>query len=471
MHKNFKNLLLIVGMVLVILIALFFVVNIVTSVVKHKNTSDTLAQPEVVMNENNGDSSIIYKNNVFQFQLSFPETWEGYMVKEKQMTHTRYERGFIVKRLSFGFPIDGRTDEECDGCFEEVFWLDVYKNSVFEELEEINNAEIDRSGFSVATNLGRIVGKDDYHTFITRSGIHGQSYSGKFTFERQKEASIFLKEFQSNLDDSDSIIYQNNDFDFTLTLPKSFKGYSIKEEENTGILKSNVVTLGFKFNWKTDNWTTEECDTCFVEVLDIDIMDEAFFWELKRQSDKDIAVNGANPLNFVGVPSMIHDGYVFRIFNRLNQALPPEPVNKKIQGYNFRVVAESLKPIKKELKESEICVTPPTSTPIGMDVYPIAPQYENLKFLGQIFTDYDCGSTRTDKIYGVDGENYILGSRIRLKDKPRASLSLILDSIGYDHKDGDFKVWTLKDTVKIKDLIILKYYSEYFKSDDCVNCG
>lgn len=124
---------------------------------------------------------------------------------------------------------------------------------------------------------------------------------------------------------------------------------------------------------------------------------------------------------------------------------------------------------------SALCTDAPTLTDIGRDVYPIDPKYAGLGFLGQLFTAYNCGSTRVSKIFGVDGDNYTVGSTIWLKNNPSQSLISTFKSIGFkcneEASDASCKEWELRGSVKVDELMKLEPYHESFKADDCINCG
>ena len=114
-------------------------------------------------------------------------------------------------------------------------------------------------------------------------------------------------------------------------------------------------------------------------------------------------------------------------------------------------------------------------------MYPIDPKYDGLGFLGQLFTAYNCGSTRISKIFGVEGDKYTLGSAIRLKGQPSQSLIEIYLSIGFNCYDAESnapckseigtKKIILDKPVKVEELMKLEPYHEFFRSDDCINCG
>lgn len=124
---------------------------------------------------------------------------------------------------------------------------------------------------------------------------------------------------------------------------------------------------------------------------------------------------------------------------------------------------------------SSLCTAPPTITDIGSDVYPIDPKYRGVEFLGQLFTAYNCGQARLSKIFGVEGNNYTLGSAIWLKTNPSQSLINAFKSIGFKCAEGNSEIsckeWGLWDTIKVDDLMTLEPYHENFKTDDCRNCG
>ena len=124
---------------------------------------------------------------------------------------------------------------------------------------------------------------------------------------------------------------------------------------------------------------------------------------------------------------------------------------------------------------SPLCTAAPTGTDIGRDVYPIDPKYKNLEFLGQLFTASTCGPERLSKIDGVDGDNYTLGSAVRLIKNPNQNLINTFKEIGYkcekDMSEILCKKWELWDVVKVSDLLKLEPFHENFEGDDCRKCG
>ncbi len=126
--------------------------------------------------------------------------------------------------------------------------------------------------------------------------------------------------------------------------------------------------------------------------------------------------------------------------------------------------------------QDTLCTTEPISTDIGRDEYPVAIKYQNLTFLGQLFTASDCSRERLSKISGVNGENYNLGSLIRLITYPSQDLLNTFESIDFKCQENGVSnslclKWELSGTIKVNDLLKLKPYSSEFESDDCVNCG
>lgn len=125
--------------------------------------------------------------------------------------------------------------------------------------------------------------------------------------------------------------------------------------------------------------------------------------------------------------------------------------------------------------DPSLCAANPTTTEAGSEVYPIDQKYKNFQFLGQLFTAYECGQERISKIFGVEGENYTLGSSVWLKGNPSQALIGVFKSIGYVCKDNNTeencKNWELRNTVKVNSLMKLEPFYENFKSDDCTNCG
>ena len=128
-----------------------------------------------------------------------------------------------------------------------------------------------------------------------------------------------------------------------------------------------------------------------------------------------------------------------------------------------------------KVESSLLCTAEPEETDMGSDIYPIDKKYGNVKFLGQLFTARGCGSERVSKLFGVSGENYVIGSSIHLKKKPEQQFIDTLKSIGYTCR---FKIseqscqdWELWKVVKIKDLLRLETFHENIEYDDCTKCG
>jgi len=142
-----------------------------------------------------------------------------------------------------------------------------------------------------------------------------------------------------------------------------------------------------------------------------------------------------------------------------------------LQTQNKEISEEKEASTDSAYKTSALCTDPPTGTDIGRDVYPVDPKYSNLYFFGQLFTAYGCGSDRVSKIFGVDGDNYTLGSGIWLKSSPSQLLIDTFESIGFISDEGDTSKWELWDTVKVDDIMKLEPYHKSFKADDCRNCG
>lgn len=118
----------------------------------------------------------------------------------------------------------------------------------------------------------------------------------------------------------------------------------------------------------------------------------------------------------------------------------------------------------------------------GRDEYPMAPEYNHLGFLGQIFTSYEyCGRESVGRLFGVeqgDGMagffDYSLGSTLNLEaGGPSDDLEDVLGDIGYvcDTDALPCEEYELSKEVSIEDIMKLEPYVDEMESDDCVNCG
>lgn len=118
----------------------------------------------------------------------------------------------------------------------------------------------------------------------------------------------------------------------------------------------------------------------------------------------------------------------------------------------------------------------------GRDEYPMAPEYNHLGFLGQIFTSYEyCGRESVGRLFGVeqgDGMagffDYSLGSSLNLKaGGPSVDLEEVLSDIGYvcDTDTDPCEEYKLSKEVSIEAIMKLEPYVDEIENDDCVNCG
>jgi hypothetical protein len=121
---------------------------------------------------------------------------------------------------------------------------------------------------------------------------------------------------------------------------------------------------------------------------------------------------------------------------------------------------------------ANVCTAPGTPREIGDTVYPVAPAYAQLPWLGQIFTASDCGAGRLQAVAGGGNGSYVLGSTVTLKAPASPELEAVLTSIGFscDAAKGCLQ-WELLQTVQVKALLKLKPYARFFTGDDCRNCG
>lgn len=123
-----------------------------------------------------------------------------------------------------------------------------------------------------------------------------------------------------------------------------------------------------------------------------------------------------------------------------------------------------------------VCLTKPKSTDIGRPEYPVAHKYEDIYWLGSIFTAMDCGLDRLDELFGGHNAEYSWGSVLSLYDAPSGGLYEALLTAGFACQFDDVETtkcqnWQLDDEVQIGTLLPLRMFYREFKSDGCVNCG
>lgn len=121
-------------------------------------------------------------------------------------------------------------------------------------------------------------------------------------------------------------------------------------------------------------------------------------------------------------------------------------------------------------QEESICSAEPTRL-AGREEKPIAQPYVRIRFLGQVFTEFQC----RDGQEGFDpNQAYDLGSAIRLKAIASPQLYTALKDIGYlcaAGPESGCMTWRLESSVPMHMLMRLEPFVDEIQSDDCVNCG
>jgi hypothetical protein len=135
-----------------------------------------------------------------------------------------------------------------------------------------------------------------------------------------------------------------------------------------------------------------------------------------------------------------------------------------------------LSELEKVQLNNSLCTIEPIPNETGYSTYPIAEKYKDLRHLGELFTAADCNNPeRLSGVFGVKGENYIIGANMSLKDAPSTEMLNTLKSIGFYCKDKSIEVnckqWELKNTVKLNDFLKLKNFYQEIIASSCANCG
>jgi hypothetical protein len=125
-------------------------------------------------------------------------------------------------------------------------------------------------------------------------------------------------------------------------------------------------------------------------------------------------------------------------------------------------------------KDAPECTQKPIEAGTGRMMYPIAEAYRpgDLPFLGEAFTQAQCGEARLKELY-PDGL-YSWGSSLRLSGEPSPALQSALLETGFvcDVEPGSpCWAWELNTAVDIDKIIKLEPYVDEFGSEDCLLCG
>ncbi len=155
------------------------------------------SEPESKLDNNN----FLYKNNDYQFQIIFPNTWEEVAVRSEEDSMSLINPNnandnkinFVSQDLVFGFPIKVTYQDnqvfvkDCFSCFAEVFRLQILSKEDSREFEVARNLNIQEYGSNPLNNY-RIITSNNNYIFYGPTNFFGQSYDGEFIKNRQIEA-------------------------------------------------------------------------------------------------------------------------------------------------------------------------------------------------------------------------------------------------------------------------------------------
>lgn len=147
------------------------------------------------------DNSFLYKNNDYQFQITFPSIWKEVVVRTEEGSMSLINPNnandnkinFVSRDLVFGFPIEVTYQDnqvfvkDCLSCFEEVFRLQILSKEDSREFEVARDLNIQEYGSNPLNNY-RIVTSNNNYVFYGPTNFFGQSYDGEFIKNRQTEA-------------------------------------------------------------------------------------------------------------------------------------------------------------------------------------------------------------------------------------------------------------------------------------------
>lgn len=137
------------------------------------------------------------------------------------------------------------------------------------------------------------------------------------------------------------------------------------------------------------------------------------------------------------------------------------------------IIPESPEVAQAVIKRGDLCNNEPTYCDNGRAIYPIDEKYNQLDFLGQLFTAAKCGHERLNQLFGINNNIYDLGSTIYLKEVPNNEFKNIINEIGYicNEDDNNCIKCKLEKNINIYDLLKLEPFSDKIDKDDCIFCG
>ncbi len=148
-----------------------------------------------------------------------------------------------------------------------------------------------------------------------------------------------------------------------------------------------------------------------------------------------------------------------------------------VSSYKGIRMSELIEKTPNPYPDPELCAAEPKMLENGKMEYPIHEKYYYLYYLGQLFTEYDCGGERLNEITGVEDDMYDFDISLELwhhaDEKKEELISLLGNMNAVCTQDGGetCHYWDIKEPVPLEDILKLKDYYELLFYDDCIDCG
>lgn len=201
-----------------------------------------------------------------------------------------------------------------------------------------------------------------------------------------------------------------------------------------------------------------------------------------KAKDSDPVLKSAlEKAGFLCYDDIVNDGcYTRQAGTKISDLLELKPLADKIHADYaedaFTSYDEDVRFAYPADSKSSLCTDPPTHSEIGSVDYPVAAPYKNLdRFLGALFTQYQCSAERKTEALGTTGL-YDSEVNLILNGNPSKELLTALERIGFvcseeNTLDNECTKWELRGAVPVERLIHLEPFTPDIARTDCLNCG
>lgn len=325
------------------------VLSILIAGCSNKTLDDNEIEKQSAKNKFSGENSVnsnnqleareaykLYFNTELGIAFEYPKNWPEPFFVENKISSGSYFDNNNQWEIGLGEPrkngiediylmnIRGYYDQEKDEITSQItdpsnensLWLDHQFND-----EKASYLVYDEAGISSVKNIMVFLKEGGTLRIQSRGNVYDseiysiasslRSFSGEENTSLNNDDNSVDSENDSNTQQgiaSENVVYENDDYNFKITMPKTWENYKIKEtQRNNSVEMYFGLPLSINYDQKTNTIKAEECSTCFARIYPLVIYGKDEFERLEAEGA--FALNrvvGENDRYVFIVPKYIH---------------------------------------------------------------------------------------------------------------------------------------------------------------------